>query len=568
MANEVYNEETSESGSVGSKIIRNIGDMLLHISIDTDMWVGRPAKEKIRYLKNQINGTNGTKILNVGSNLLESILMTAKASTRNPIVRSYVDLAETALNLGKASMVINNLFVAQKYEIHTDYDELAKFMGYKNGRSIHVNQIDATADICKALIAMSKEQQEKSGLRIVKMFTPKNDTPTTTNSRLICTYILTKYKNTTIGFEVNYMQYKSSGVDATTNSQFSYINIGVFNGDLYNNEDFVDDDTDVDILAEVENIIYSNYIKTIDISKHIIKIEGSTIRTAKRENINFDIKNIDLNTMAKTCRSVLNAHRRRGYILQGDPGTGKTVSIHKLIMQFTDTPVFWISSDAISDTKKMRSVFRILNMFPGSIFVFDDIDGNDFSAKTNLTTTFITCIDETNSSKFSGIIIMTINEPQKVHPTIKTRPGRIDEVIHVHNPNTVEQVFDVITQRYIHIGEERPEWMSMENQEFVDGMQKIVKANFTHAHIAGIISDLADLYAESCDCKSFLSLIDRKIETIKNASMVADASGHIESSAPTVSMQLAPVNVLNAESVANAVNGMKLANPLPPVGAS
>ena len=163
---------------------------------------------------------------------------------------------------------------------------------------------------------------------------------------------------------------------------------------------------------------------------------------------------------------------------------------------------------------------------------------------------------------------MTINEPQKVHPTIKTRPGRIDEVIHVHNPNTVEQVFDVITQRYIHIGEERPEWMSMKNQEFVDGMQKIVKANFTHAHIAGIISDLADLYAESCDCKSFLSLIDRKIETIKNASMVADASGHIESSAPTVSMQLAPVNVLNAESVANAVNGMKLVNQLPPVGAS
>ena len=58
-------------------------------------------------------------------------------------------------------------------------------------------------------------------------------------------------------------------------------------------------------------------------------------------------------------------------------------------------------------------------MFPGSIFVFDDIDGNDFSKKDTLTTTFITCIDETNSSKFSGIIIMTINDPQKINSTIK-----------------------------------------------------------------------------------------------------------------------------------------------------
>ena len=527
MANTVEELEEESQENVSSKIIRNIGDMLLHISIDTDMWVGRPAKEKLKYLKNQLNGVNGSKIINVGTQLAEGLILTIKASTKNPVVRSYADLAETALNLGKASMVINNLFVAQKYEVHTDFDELAKFMGFKNGRSIHVNQIDATADICKALVEMSKAQQEKHGLKISKMFTPKEDTqPGSGANRMVCTYILAKYKGVNIGFEVNYMQHKTTN-DATANSTFSYINIGVYNGDLFGNDIEEMEDDDTDILAEIENIIYSNYINTIDVSKNIIKIDGTTIHTAKRENINFDIKNIDLDTMAKTCRSVLKAHRRRGYILQGDPGTGKTVSIHKLIMKFTDTPVFWISSDAISDTKKMRSVFRILNMFPGSIFVFDDIDGNDFSVKTNLTTTFITCIDETNSKKFSGIIIMTINEPQRVHATIKTRNGRIDEVIHVHNPNTPEQVLDVITQRYRHVGSRIPKWMNMENEEFVNGMKKIVESNFTHAHIAGIISDLVDLYDDGYKCKDFLSLIDRRIQSIQNASMVADTSGHI-----------------------------------------
>ncbi len=152
MANTVEELEEESQENVSSKIIRNIGDMLLHISIDTDMWVGRPAKEKLKYLKNQLNGVNGSKIINVGTQLAEGLILTIKASTKNPVVRSYADLAETALNLGKASMVINNLFVAQKYEVHTDFDELAKFMGFKNGRAIHVNQIDATADICKALV--------------------------------------------------------------------------------------------------------------------------------------------------------------------------------------------------------------------------------------------------------------------------------------------------------------------------------------------------------------------------------------------------------------------------------
>ena len=50
MANTVEELEEESQENVSSKIIRNIGDMLLHISIDTDMWVGRPAKEKLKYL--------------------------------------------------------------------------------------------------------------------------------------------------------------------------------------------------------------------------------------------------------------------------------------------------------------------------------------------------------------------------------------------------------------------------------------------------------------------------------------------------------------------------------------
>ena len=166
-------------------------------------------------------------------------------------------------------------------------------------------------------------------------------------------------------------------------------------------------------------------------------------------------------------------------------------------------------------------------MFPGSIFVFDDIDGNDFSKKDNLTTTFITCIDETNSNKFSGVIIMTINDPQRINSTIKTRNGRIDEVIHVKNPETFDQVFDVITQRYKCLGAFMPNWMDVGNVEFQKLVQTIIAANFTHAHIAGIISDLVDLYPDGYGIEDFSSSVNKRIQSIANAAMVTGSDGHI-----------------------------------------
>lgn len=502
-----------------TQLLRDIGDMLLRIEIDTDMWVGKPAAQKLNYLKKKIFDNNG-KVLNVGSRLLECVFGVIKNSTKNPAVRSYVNLAEMGMNLAKASMVINNTFISQRYEAHTDYDELAKFMGYKNGHSIYTRQIDATVEICKALIEMSKESQQKYGMIITKMNNPKGGSGTKDGPYVQTTFMLCKFNGVKIGYEINYVQNKKNGSDVESSAEFSYINMAVAVTDIV-------DENGNDNLSEAESIIYSNYISTIDVTKNIIKIDGSALHTAPRVDVNFDIHNINIAEMSKTCRAVLTAKKRRGYILQGDPGTGKTVSIHKLIMDFTDVPVFWISPDAISDTKRMRSVFKILNMFPGSIFVFDDIDGNDMSGKNALTSTFITCIDSTNSKKFSGILILTINEPQRIHSTIKTRTERIDEVLHVRNPYTIDQVADVVAQRYVHLGVAVPEWVANRSDEFVSGAEKMIGANFTHADVAGIISDLVDLNPDGYEGEDFIAAIDKRVMSICNARMMADCDGHI-----------------------------------------
>lgn len=507
--------------NIGLRFLNNIGDMLLHIEIDTDLWVGRSPRQKLKYLKDRITDKNGNKFINVGTNLLESMVELVKTSSTSPVIKRYASVAELALNLGKTSLVLNNLFVSQKYEVHTDYDDLAKFMGYKNGQSINVEQIDATPEICKSLLEMTPEAQRKYGVSITKVSTNTPNNLANDQVRFVTTYMLLKFRGRNVGLEVNYMFRKNKDTDLTVSSSASFVNIGVTHTDLFI------EGCDENVHQLIESIIYSNYIDSIDVSKNLIKIDGTTLHTEPRQDINFELHNIDLDDMAKTCRAVLDKKIRRGYLLQGDPGTGKTVSIHKLLMQFTDVPVFWISSDAISDATRLSSVFRILNMFPGSIFVFDDIDGNDLSRKTNLTTKFITCVDETNSAKFSGVLILIINDPQRIDSTIKTRNGRIDEVIHVKNPETTEQVIDVVNQRFVHMGMPIPDWVSLENADFVNAIQRIIDSHMTHAHITGIVNDMVNLSTGDYDCGTFASLIAKREESIKNASMVTDGNGHI-----------------------------------------
>lgn len=517
----------SNNMDIGKQLLDDLGSMLLNIEIDSDLWVGRDAKAKLRYLKNKLAGDTGKKLINVGTQLAGSVIEIVKTNATGAL-KDYADVAETALNLGKATMIVNNMFVSQKYEVHTDYDELAKFMGFKNGQSIHTTQMDSTCDICRALVEMPLEMQQKYGMKITKTHTPPSS-GTTSSGNMVTVYLLAKYRKVNIGIEVNYFNQKSKDTAVNQDAGYSYINLGVYNADMYGvgGDDDDSDNDGGDILEEVVHIIYANYISSIDIKTNLIKIDGGHFYTEPRRNINFDIHNIDLEEMSRTCRAVLNAKRRRGYILQGDPGTGKTVSIHKLMMDFTDVPVFWISADSINETAKIRSVFRILNMFPGSIFVFDDIDGNDFSQKNDLSTAFLTCIDETNSSKFSGIIIMTLNDPQRINPTIKTRNGRIDEVIHVMNPGTVNEVLDVITQRFRYLGVTMPSWMGLDNTAFVDQVNIMINSNFTHAHVAGIISDLVDLYKEGYTLEDFENAVNKRIKSIENASMVTRPDGHI-----------------------------------------
>jgi hypothetical protein len=250
-------------------------------------------------------------------------------------------------------------------------------------------------------------------------------------------------------------------------------------------------------------------------------------------------------------RKVLDIKGRRGYIVQGDQGTGKTISVNRLLMDFTDVPVFWISPDSIADRRGMDNVFRVLDMFPGSFFVFDDFDGNDFASKNELTGAFINYIDETNSPKYRGITILIINEPQKLHSTIKLRPGRIDDIIYVKNPDTVEGVCDVVEQSYRHLGKAKPAWVDASNPDFAEACELVFKAHLTHAYISGVVGDMVRYSEGTGDVGTFREMVSRRISTIKYARMVARDDGHIVDGPPPSVRETVPAKPINSPSPAS-----------------
>ena len=524
-----------------------LADLLVKIEIDAETWTKMTPREKLRYLKAVVKA-NSERIVNAAGGFVDAFSGLIRANTENPVVLAYLGLVETGLGLMRATAVANNVFISARHEIHSAFDGLARFMGTGRGVELITDSIEATPAICETFLGLTEKEQARYGFRFIKV--QKVDEPDMADSPVSVfmvdaemSFEGSKYH---VGFEVGYPESKHRGDRIADEAGYSYINYGMHGSEYYG-----------EALWSIPSKIYGMYIDRIDITKNIVRIKGGTLYVEPRVVVDFDVKNFDLydekgnpvRTMASESafiRKVLDIGGRRGYIVQGDQGTGKTISVNRLLMDFPDVPVFWISPDSIADRRGMDNVFRVLDMFPGSFFVFDDFDGNDFASKNELTGAFINYIDETNSPKYRGITILIINEPQKLHSTIKLRPGRIDDIIYVKNPDTVEGVCDVVEQSFRHLGKEKPEWVTPGNPEFVAACELVFTAHLTHAYISGVVGDMVKFSEGDMSVGRFAELVARRIATIKYARMVARDDGHIVDGPPPAVLKAEPAKINSA----------------------
>lgn len=118
---------------------------------------------------------------------------------------------------------------------------------------------------------------------------------------------------------------------------------------------------------------------------------------------------------------------RRGYLLSGPPGTGKTTVIHAIASYF-DKAINVISIDDHMDRNYLMSILDRTNQ--NTIIVIEDIDAlyNGRETRSGVSfSDFINIIDGLSSNE-GTILFMTTNHVDKIDPAI-LRPGRADRII-------------------------------------------------------------------------------------------------------------------------------------------
>lgn len=131
---------------------------------------------------------------------------------------------------------------------------------------------------------------------------------------------------------------------------------------------------------------------------------------------------------------------RRGYLLYGPPGNGKTSAVrimasHPSIRAFSlDFSNDELRNDALTE------LFEAASHWAPSLIIFEDLEriyGNEDDGQNRTRITLqhlLNCLDGLGS-KDGTIIVATANNPERLDPAILRRPGRFDRVVSFPSPS-------------------------------------------------------------------------------------------------------------------------------------
>ena len=131
---------------------------------------------------------------------------------------------------------------------------------------------------------------------------------------------------------------------------------------------------------------------------------------------------------------------RRGYLLHGSPGNGKTSLVRMMASdpRLSATTLQWGDSDADDDA--LDKMFRWASDHAPAMVIMEDLDRH-FSYSTpgeqrhRITMArLLNCLDGIGTTE-GVIVVATANDPSKLDPAILSRPGRFDRVVELKRPS-------------------------------------------------------------------------------------------------------------------------------------
>ncbi|MFW5653960.1 MAG: AAA family ATPase [Planctomycetota bacterium] len=143
------------------------------------------------------------------------------------------------------------------------------------------------------------------------------------------------------------------------------------------------------------------------------------------------------------------AHRRlrvpyrRGVLLWGPPGNGKTTMMRLLAAKLEDARMLLLPRSKLQDDQDIEAAMAFAKSHTPAVLLLEDIDSMFQSMVTM--SRFLNLLDGLDvshgdcASDGGLLVVATTNHPDKLDPAINSRPGRFDTLIEFPLPDAVQR---------------------------------------------------------------------------------------------------------------------------------
>ena len=191
--------------------------------------------------------------------------------------------------------------------------------------------------------------------------------------------------------------------------------------------------------------VQRDYLTTLNLQDNILYYDYQISTRKRTSDIDFDFCTLNFPKFKKEISSTLDHGLRRGYILVGNPGTGKTSILMRLENELRKYPFIYVTPSNIDNENKIKSLFTFIRTLEPCVVVFEDMDCYELGDKNKKTGVLLNYIDDAD---LNCVFIATINDSCKLNYSI-CRPGRFDEVKEICEPSDNENIYKIMNTHYV-----------------------------------------------------------------------------------------------------------------------
>ena len=196
----------------------------------------------------------------------------------------------------------------------------------------------------------------------------------------------------------------------------------------------------------IEHNVYRGQV--VSFGRNMFGQHGSILRFHHREPLAADELILPTETFDDVRRQVVGVarhrdrlraagqHLKRGLLLYGPPGVGKTHTVRYLVGELTGTTIVQLSGDTLHAIKQACSIARTLQP---AMIVVEDVDliaqqRDMYEGGAPLLFMLLNEMDGLDEDA-DVVFLLTTNRADLLEDALASRPGRVDQAVHIDLPD-------------------------------------------------------------------------------------------------------------------------------------